>query len=217
VEAILARNCIDILLKYRNSKENLGESMMLSSNFWINHAVVAMLVGGAYGSTLLSTTPTQAQQAGSTTTQKKPKVELLLSAERQLIQKDRRGKEVKVWQALDPKNTTTKPGEILRFTLKAENKGDRPANQLTLVQPIPKGTVYILNTSIAEIPARIDYSIDGSKTFATQPTVKVAFPNGKMEARPAPAEAYTHVRWILERALGAKATNKVVYQVKVKS
>jgi uncharacterized repeat protein (TIGR01451 family) len=192
--------------------------MMLSSNFWITNAVVAMLVGGAYGSILLSTTPMQAQRAGPTTTQKKPKVELLLSAERQLIREDIRGKEVKVWQAFDPKNTTTKPGEVLRFTLKAENKGDRSANQLTLVQPIPKGTVYMLNSATAEnTPVTIAYSIDSGKTFVAKPTVKTALPNGTAEERPAPAEVYTQVQWHLQGELLPKATSKFFYQVKVKS
>ena len=150
-------------------------------------------------------------------TQKKPSVELLLSVEKQVIQKNPQGKEIKTWLGMVGNNVAAKPGDVLRFTLKAENKGDRPAKKLALIQPVPQGTVYLLNTAISESPASIVYSIDGSKTFVANPTVKVSLPNGTVVERPAPAEVYTHVRWFLGRELAPKATSKVFYQVKVKS
>jgi hypothetical protein len=75
----------------------------------------------------------------------------------------------------------------------------------------------VLNTAISESPANIVYSIDSGKTFVAKPTVKVSLPNGTIEERPAPAEAYTHVRWLLGRELSPKSTSKVFYQVRVKS
>lgn len=59
------------------------------------------------------------------------------------------------------------------------------------------------------------YSINGGRTFAAAPTVQVRV-NGKSESRPAPTEAYTHVRWTLTSPLAAGATAKVEYQVKVR-
>jgi hypothetical protein len=75
----------------------------------------------------------------------------------------------------------------------------------------------VLNTATAQSPARIVYSIDGGKTFVAKPTVKVSLPDGKTEERPAPAEAYTHVRWLFDRELLPKTSSKVFYQVKLKS
>jgi uncharacterized repeat protein (TIGR01451 family) len=182
----------------------------------IRYAMITLLLGGTWSSSILRAMPTVAEPSASPMAQQKPRIELLLSTEKQIVRQNILGKAVKTWQGFEAKTVMAQPGDILRFTLKATNQGDRPANKLTLVQPIPKGTIYMLNTATAEVPANIDYSIDGSKTFVAQPTVKMALPNGKMEARPAPAEAYTHVRWIFGQAVAPKATGKVFYQVKVK-
>jgi uncharacterized repeat protein (TIGR01451 family) len=155
-------------------------------------AIATLMFGGTLSSLFLSASPIQAQSPASAVV-------------------------IKLWQGLTGNNVAAKPGDVLRFTLKAENKGDRPAKQLVLAQPIPQGTVYVLNTAISESPASIIYSIDGGKTFVAKPTVKVSLPNGTIEERPAPAEAYTHVRWLLGRDLSPKSSKKVFYQVRVKS
>jgi uncharacterized repeat protein (TIGR01451 family) len=192
-------------------------SNMVKQAVLMGGAIAAVLLGGTLSSLMLGVSATQAQPLSPVMTQKKPTVELLLSVEKQVIQKNPQGKEIKTWLEMAGNNGAAKPGDVLRFTLKAENKGDLPAKKLTLVQPVPQGTVYMLNTAISESPASVVYSIDGSKTFVAKPTVKVSLPDGTVEARPAPAEAYTHVRWRLGRALAPKATSKVFYQVKVKS
>jgi uncharacterized repeat protein (TIGR01451 family) len=190
---------------------------MVKHAVFMSGAIATLMFGGTLSSLFLSASPIQAQSPASAVVKKKPSVELLLSVEKQAIQKDSQGKEIKLWQGLTGNNVAAKPGDVLRFTLKAENKGDRPAKQLVLAQSIPQGTVYVLNTAISESPANIVYSIDGGKTFVAKPTVKVSLPNGTIEERPAPAEAYTHVRWLLGRELSPKSSKKVFYQVRVKS
>jgi uncharacterized repeat protein (TIGR01451 family) len=185
----------------------------------IGGALATILAGGTLGSLMLSISSTQAQvnAPSSGVPQQKSSLTLLLSVEKQTIQTDAQGKEVKAWQAMPGNNVAAMPGQVLRFTLKAENKGDRPAKKLVLAQPIPPGTSYVLNTAIAESPASIVYSIDGGKTFVAKPTVKVTLPDETIEERPAPAEAYTHVRWLFDRELLPKTSRKVFYQVKLKS
>jgi uncharacterized repeat protein (TIGR01451 family) len=182
-------------------------------------ALATVLIGGTLGGLMPSVSSTQAQVNAPSpkVPQQKSSLTLLLSVEKQAIQTDAQGKEIKVWQAMPGNNAAVKPGEVLRFMLKAVNKGDRPAKQLVLAQPIPPGTIYVLNTATTQSPARIVYSIDGGKTFVAKPTVKVTLPDGKTEERPAPAEAYTHVRWLFDRELLPKTSSKVFYQVKLKS
>jgi uncharacterized repeat protein (TIGR01451 family) len=215
----MARHCVDMhrLPYFSSLRHKPSKGSMLKRVGWIHRALVARLVGGGCCNSVLSAPPTFAERSSPSMMQNKPKVELHLTTERQIVQKSAQGKEVKIWQAFAAHNAAAQPGDILRFTLKAENKGDRAANALMLVQPIPKGTVYLLNTATAEIPVSIDYSIDSSKTFMARPTAKVSLPNGKMEERPASAETYTHVRWMFSLALGAKAATRVTYQVRVKS
>ncbi|MBW4693319.1 MAG: DUF11 domain-containing protein [Lyngbya sp. HA4199-MV5] len=145
-----------------------------------------------------------------------PKVQLNLIAEKQVISKDAQGKEVISWKGGN--SLAVQAGDVLRYRLMGKNESDRPIKNLTLNQPIPKGTVLVLKSAQAASnrSAQIIYSIDGGRSFVAAPTVKVTLANGKVETRPAPAEAYTHIRWNLAGLLAAKAPISAEYQVKVR-
>jgi uncharacterized repeat protein (TIGR01451 family) len=208
-----------MLLKIQNLSRRTTGRTRVKQSILMGGALATVLIGGTLGNFMLNVSLAQAQDKAPSpgVPQQKSSLDLRLSVEKQAIQTDAKGKEIKVWQAMPGNNATVKPGEVLRFTLKAENKGDRPAKKLVLAQPIPPGTIYVLNTATAENPVRIVYSIDGGKTFVAKPTMKVTLPDGKTEARPAPAEAYTHVRWLFDRELLPKTSSKFFYQVKLKS
>lgn len=144
-----------------------------------------------------------------------PKVALNLLGEKQVISKDAQGKETVSWQS---GQLAVQAGDVLRYRLMGKNEGDRPVKNLTLNQPIPKGTVFVLKSAKAASSqaAQITYSIDSGRSFVAVPTVQVTLANGKVETRPAPAEAYTHIRWNLSGILAAKAPVNAEYQVKVR-
>jgi len=148
--------------------------------------------------------------------QRQAPVKMSLGAEKQILQKDAQGKQQVSWQLLQGK-VTVQPGDVIRYTLKGENNSDRPVTNLVFSQPIPQGTVYILNSaSVAQnAGAKITYSIDSGKTFAANPTIKVKLANGKVETRPAPAEAYTNIRWNFGSSISPEAKMTATYQVKV--
>lgn len=147
-----------------------------------------------------------------------PKVELNLSADKQVIQKDETGKEQTTWQTLAAGKTVVKPGDVLRYNLMGNNNGKGSAKNLVLTQPIPQGMTYVLNsaTIASNNGAAITYSIDNGKSFVDKPTVQVVRPDGKVETKPAPAEAYTHVRWNVGTSLASNAAVKATYQAKVR-
>ena len=148
--------------------------------------------------------------------QAQPKVQLRLTADKKMVQKDTAGKDKVTWVSLQG-NVTVQPGDVLRYTVTGANNGSRPATNLVVTQPIPKQTAYVLNSSsIIKTTATVTYSIDNGKTFVAKPTVQVKLANGKVETRPAPAEVYTHVRWKFTDAIAAKSTIGAVYQVRVK-
>lgn len=148
--------------------------------------------------------------------QNQPKVQLRLTAAKKIVQKDAVGKEKVTWQSLQG-NVTVQPGDVIRYTVTGANNGDREANNLVVTQPIPKQTAYVLNSSTTiKSTATVTYSIDNGKTFVAKPTVQVKLANGKVETRPAPAEAYTHVRWKFNKAIASKSTVAAAYQVRVK-
>jgi uncharacterized repeat protein (TIGR01451 family) len=144
-----------------------------------------------------------------------PKVELNLTAQQQVIQKDAAGKAVKSWVPAD-KQVTVKPGDVLKFTVVGHNVGNKAAQNMAITQPIPNGTVLVANTTQASTTANVTYSIDRGQTFVANPMVKVKLANGQTVEQPAPIATYTHVRWQLTNALGANHHVDASYQVAVR-
>ncbi len=147
---------------------------------------------------------------------KKGQVQLRLEAAKRIVQQVQ-GKQQVSWQALQGQ-ATVQPGDILRYTLTGANNGERGVKNLAIKQPVPKGMMFVLNSATAEgtRDAEITYSIDGGRSFTEKPTVRVALANGKTEVRPAPASAYTHVRWRFSNEVPAKGMIKGTYQVQVR-
>lgn len=156
----------------------------------------------------------QSNSAVAQSPQQQKALQLLLEAEKQVLTKDEQGKQKVTWQPLKGQ-AVVQSGDVLRYTLKAENTSDRPVKNLILNQPIPKGMVYVLKSTTVTNNAKISYSIDGGRSFVENPTVKVTLPNGKVEIQPAPASAYTNIRLQLP-LVAVKTTVKATYQTQVR-
>ncbi len=143
-------------------------------------------------------------------------VQLLLTAELKQVKKDSQGKEVVTWEPL-PNNAQVQPQSIVRYTVTAQNNTNRNMRNLVVSQPVPEGTVYVLDTATKPTTrgARVEFSIDGGKTFTAKPVIRVR-EGGRVVEKPAPAEAYTHVRWNFGEILPANSKQLVSYQVRVK-
>ncbi|NJL09693.1 MAG: hypothetical protein HC908_04255 [Calothrix sp. SM1_7_51] len=85
-----------------------------------------------------------------------------------------------------------------------------------MTQPVARGLIYKLNSATPADGAILTYSIDQGKNFVANPVVKVTLANGKVEERPAPAEAYTHVRWSFNQQMQPNASVQVAYLTKVR-
>ncbi|MBN3895814.1 MAG: DUF11 domain-containing protein [Nostoc sp. NOS(2021)] len=141
-------------------------------------------------------------------------IQLRLEAEKQVVAQDQQGKQSQKWEPLKGQ-VVVRPGDVLRYTLSGENKSDRPVKNLTINQPIPQGMVYVLKSANVANNAKFIYSIDGGRSFVENPTVKVTLSDGKVETKPAPAIAYTHIRLQIP-SLAAKTTVKATYQTQVR-
>ncbi|MBD2356972.1 DUF11 domain-containing protein [Tolypothrix sp. FACHB-123] len=148
---------------------------------------------------------------------KKAPVQLRLEAEKKVVQQDSQGKQTVTWQALQGQ-VVVQPGDVLRYTVTGGNNGDKAVKNLTINQPIPQGMVYVLKSATVNNKqgAKITYSIDGGRSFVEEPTIKVTLANGKQETRPAPATAYTHIRWNFGSSVAAREIVKGSYQVQVR-
>lgn len=105
------------------------------------------------------------------------------------------------------------PGQTLRYTIVATNKGNEAARALTPVGRIPAGTAYVSASAPPQF-ARLEFSLDGN-SYSERPTVIVDGPNGP-ERRAADPARYVAVRWAAVKLLPAGASQSFTYTVRVK-
>jgi uncharacterized repeat protein (TIGR01451 family) len=177
---------------------------------------IAALVASA---PLVVSTPVFAnlQEAGAAIAQRitRPEVKLEMGVEKKVTVVDAEGKEKVEWQALTGEASVT-PGDALRYAVKSENAGEISAENLVVTQPIPAQMTFVIGSEKGNTSASATYSIDNGATFVAEPMVEVTLPDGTVEMKPAPAEAYTHVKWNFSEALGATEAVNVSHEVTVK-
>lgn len=157
------------------------------------------------------------QQAGEAIVEaiNRPKVKLMLTADKKLEEVDAEGNKKIVWQSLED-GAQVLPGDSLRYTIQSENEGDLAAKKLVITQPIPQQMVYNLDSATSTANTDITYSIDAGKTFVAQPMIEKTLEDGSVVEVPAPAELYTHVRWKFNGELSTEKDAAASYEVEVK-
>jgi uncharacterized repeat protein (TIGR01451 family) len=109
------------------------------------------------------------------------------------------------------------PGDILVYTVRAENLGDGPAFDPRLQDPVPEGTV-LLPESVTLKDVTTTASLDGGETWEPFP-VRILVgedDNGQPRYEQVPAEAYTNLRWNLTGPLGPGEAKEVSFKVRVR-
>lgn len=97
-------------------------------------------------------------------------------------------------------------GDVLRYRLTFRNTTPRALRGVVVSDPIPAGLRFVAGSSRASrADARVEYSVDGGRTFAAQPMETVVV-DGRREQRPAAPEKYTHVRWTVGGEVAPGAT-----------
>ena len=116
--------------------------------------------------------------------------------------------------ALD-KSTVVNPGEILDWTIQAENDGNAPALDYKTVGHIPRGTEFVAGSAKAD-GAKTVFSIDGGKSFSSQPMIEEKQADGSTKRVPAPTAMYTEIRYEWADALVQGGKLSASYRVRVK-
>lgn len=104
------------------------------------------------------------------------------------------------------------PGEAVIYTLKAQNKSDKPAGDVVVTDPIPEHTEYV-DGSVSSNGTRVTFSVDGGKSFAAKESLKVRGEDGQMRAA-LPAD-FTHIRWQFEKPLAPGESRAVSFRARV--
>ena len=117
--------------------------------------------------------------------------------------------------ALD-KAGSVKPGEVLSWQINSVNEGTAAAHEYKAVGNIPEGTSLVAGTAAGEHGSTVTYSIDGGKTYSTQPIIEERQPDGTTKRVPAPVSMYTQVRYEWNDDLAAGGRLSATYKVRVK-
>ncbi len=111
---------------------------------------------------------------------------------------------------------SVRPGDIIDWQIASSNDGTAPARDYKAVGHVPAGTVFVPGSAAGENGSVVTYSIDGGKTYSTQPVVEERQPDGTVKRVPAPVSMYTEVRYEWSDALAAGGKLSASYKVRVK-
>jgi len=108
--------------------------------------------------------------------------------------------------------TKVPPGVAVIYTLHADNKGSKPADDVVVTDPIPEHMDYV-DGSASSQGTRLTFSADGGKTWAAKEKLQVKGKDGALRA--ASAEEITHIRWQFEKPIAPGESRAVEFRARV--
>ncbi len=96
------------------------------------------------------------------------------------------------------------PGDKLVFVLKYQNKGQAPATNFVVTNPLPSAVAFHGATDNAA-----QVSVDGGRSWGALSTLKVKEPSG---IRTANASDVTHIRWAFANPIPAGSAGKLMFR-----
>lgn len=108
--------------------------------------------------------------------------------------------------------TDVEPGEQVRYSLAFTNDGETPAENVSLVMPVPT-EVTLLEGSIAGAPSLVTFSADNGETFSARDATLVS--SGET-TRVATAEEITHIQWSFSEPVEAGASGMISFMAVLK-
>jgi uncharacterized repeat protein (TIGR01451 family) len=168
-----------------------GNQMVRFHSLFVPLALAAFFAGGAHA---------QSPAAGG--------VQLVNVVQKE-VEVEEAGKKVR--KLVEPGKVV--PGDEVVYTVSYVNKGARPAERVTVVNPVPQHTKFRAG-SAEGANTEIAYSVDGGKTYAAPDKLIVASRDAKGGpiSRPAVAADFTHVRWTLKEPLAPGASGYVRFR-----
>ena len=104
------------------------------------------------------------------------------------------------------------PGETVQYNTFYENVGNQPADNINIVNPIPKHLVYLPNSANGKNTS-ILFSVDGGKHYGKAGTLKVRGSDGKLY--PAKPANYTHIKWQYLGSLAPRNKHAVAFRARL--
>jgi uncharacterized repeat protein (TIGR01451 family) len=109
----------------------------------------------------------------------------------------------------------TVPGDLIEYRLAFTNLTDDAVSNVVVSDPVPGGLVFVPGSVIvSREDVLVEYSIDDGASWSSQPTVEV-LEGDEVVRRPAPAEAYTHLRWTVTGTVTPGAEVRARFRARV--
>jgi uncharacterized repeat protein (TIGR01451 family) len=107
------------------------------------------------------------------------------------------------------------PGDTIEYTIIAGNVGTGVMAQPEIVDPVPEGVKYIIDSARGE-NCRMVYSVNKGEAYSAWPVMVTATnANGVKIERPARTEEVTHIKWIVRDKLPAGGRKELSFRVVV--
>lgn len=103
------------------------------------------------------------------------------------------------------------PGEDVVYTITFTNISDETAENIVITNPISENLTYVEGSAFGPGTV-IEFSVDGGETFGAADALVV---NTNGEERPAEAEDFTHVRWVMQDELAAGAQGMARFRARL--
>lgn len=104
------------------------------------------------------------------------------------------------------------PGELVQYNTYYENIGNQAAENINIVNPIPKHLVYLPNSAQGK-NTNIMFSVDGGKHYGKAGSLKVRGSDGKLY--PAKPSNYTHIKWQYLGSLAPRTKQAVAFRARL--
>lgn len=109
------------------------------------------------------------------------------------------------------------PSDVIEYRLTYANGGAKPVRNVSITDPVPVGTQYVVETAHAPEGSAVEFSVDNGETFHVWPVrVKKTDENGAEVWVDATPDMVTHIRWTLASALDPESEVTFSYRATVK-
>jgi uncharacterized repeat protein (TIGR01451 family) len=109
------------------------------------------------------------------------------------------------------------PNDVIEYRLTYTNTGDEPVQNIFITDPVPAGMEYIGASATTPTAGKVQFSIDGGKSFHDWP-IQVKRHQGdgtevEIEATP---DMVSHIRWVVNDTFEPHGEVTVSYRTTIK-
>jgi len=91
-----------------------------------------------------------------------------------------------------------RPKDILEYRVTYTNTGESTLRNVTVVDPVPVGTEYIIRSATRPNEGAVEFSIDGGESYHVWPIrIRKRTTDGEVVEVEATPDMVTHIRWIV--------------------